>query len=140
VNSNTPPTSSQPGGWTDQRIEIWVGVMLRTGVMLAASIVVLGGILYLLHAHEAQPGGPRPDYQHFRAEPAQFTTLSGVLHGVAALNPESIIMLGLLVLIATPVARVVLCIVGFLFERDRLYAAISTIVLLILLYSLFFHR
>jgi uncharacterized membrane protein len=49
-------------------------------------------------------------------------------------------MLGLLVLIATPVARVGMCIVGFLFEHDRLYLAISTVVLLILLYSLFFHK
>ena len=38
-------------------------------------------------------------------------------------------MLGLLVLIATPVARVGMCIVGFLFERDRLYTVVSTIVL-----------
>jgi uncharacterized membrane protein len=121
--------------WTDQRIETWVGVMLRTGVMLAAALVLTGGILYLVHSH-----GPRPDYARFKAEPAQFTTLSGVLHGVAILNPECIIMLGLLVLIATPVARVVMCIVGFLFEGDRLYVAISTIVLAILLYSLFLHK
>ncbi len=128
-------TGSPSNGWTDLRIEILVGIMLRTGVLLAAAIVLAGGILYLAHTH-----GPRPDYQHFRGEPAQFTTLSGILHGVAALDPESIIMLGLLVLIATPVARVVMCIVGFLFERDRLYTVVSTIVLLILLYSLFFHR
>jgi uncharacterized membrane protein len=109
--------------------------MLRTGVMLAAAIVLTGGILYLAHSR-----GPRPDYAHFHAEPAQFSTPSGVMHGIAALNPECIIMLGLLVLIATPVARVVMCIVGFLFEGDRLYVAISTIVLAILLYSLFLHR
>jgi len=49
-------------------------------------------------------------------------------------------MLGLLLLIATPVARVVMCVVGFLFERDKLYVAVSSLVLVILLYSLFFHR
>jgi uncharacterized membrane protein len=109
--------------------------MLRTGVLLAAAIVLIGGVLYLTHNH-----GPRPDYSHFRGEPRQYVTLSGILHGVAALNPECIIMLGLLVLIATPVARVGMCIVGFLFERDRLYTWVSTIVLLILLYSLFLHK
>ena len=124
-----------PGRWTDQRIENWVGIMLRSGVMLAAAIVLFGGILYLAHNH-----GPRPDYAHFTAEPAHLITFSGILHGVAALDPESIIMLGLLVLVATPVARVGMCIVGFLFERDHLYTAVSTIVLLILLYSLFFHK
>ena len=121
--------------WTDQRIETWVGVMLRTGVMLAAALVLTGGVLYLAHNH-----GPRPDYQHFHPEPQQFISPVSILHGVAALNPECIIMLGLLVLIATPVARVVMCVVGFLFEGDRLYVVISTIVLAILLYSLFLHR
>ncbi|MGC2298470.1 MAG: DUF1634 domain-containing protein [Acidobacteriaceae bacterium] len=121
--------------WNDQRIETWVSVFLRTGVMLAAAIVLTGGILYL-----TQNSGPRPDYQHFHAEPAQFTHFTGILHGVAALNPECIIMLGLLILIATPVARVGMCIVGFLLERDRLYTVVSTIVLVILLYSLFLHR
>jgi uncharacterized membrane protein len=128
------PTQA-PGQWNDQRIETWVGVFLRTGVLLAAAIVLTGGILYLAHAH-----GPRSDYRHFQAEPAQFTHFSSILQGVATLDPQSIIMLGLLVLIATPVARVVMCIAGFLFERDRLYVAISSIVLAILLYSLFLHR
>ncbi len=126
---------NSPTVWNDHRIETWVGVFLRTGVMLAAAIVLTGGILYL-----AQDHGPRPDYSHFYAEPRQLTHFSGILHGVATFNAESIIMLGLLVLIATPVARVVMCIVGFLFERDRLYVAISSVVLAILLYSLFFHR
>jgi uncharacterized membrane protein len=134
VNRRSEATATASGQWTDQRIEIWVGIMLRSGVMLAAAIVLFGGILYLVHSH-----GPRPDYSHFTAEPAHLITFSGILHGVATLDPESIIMLGLLVLIATPVARVGMCIVGFLFEHDRLYTVVSTLVLLILLYSLFFH-
>ena len=131
AQSNTPI----PGQWSDQRIENLVGIMLRTGVLLAATIVLIGGILYLAHNH-----GPRMDYSHFNAEPAHLIAFSGIMHGVAALDPESIIMLGLLVLVATPVARVGMCIVGFLYERDHLYTAVSTIVLLILLYSLFFHK
>jgi uncharacterized membrane protein len=132
---HSSPPNAAPGQWTDARLEILVGIMLRTGVLLAAAIVLFGGIIYLVHSH-----GPRPDYAHFHAEPLQLITLSGILHGVAALNPESIIMLGLLVLIATPVARVVMCVVGFLFERDHLYVAVSSIVLAILLYSLFLHK
>ncbi|MFP5228987.1 MAG: DUF1634 domain-containing protein [Acidobacteriota bacterium] len=133
--SANPPSTGAPKQWTDLRIEILVGLMLRSGVLLAAAIVLFGGVLYLIHSH-----GPRPDYEHFRPEPAQYSTVSGIVHGVAAMNPESIIMLGLLVLVATPVARVGMCIVGFLFERDHLYTAVSTIVLLILLYSLIFHK
>ncbi|HEX4038518.1 MAG TPA: DUF1634 domain-containing protein [Acidobacteriaceae bacterium] len=130
-----PASSPHATAWTDHRVETWVGIMLRTGVLLAAAIVLIGGVLYLVHAHAA----PRPDYTHFHAEPPAYTTLSGVFHGVAAFDPRAIIMLGLLVLIATPVARVGMCVVGFFFERDRLYVLVSIIVLLILLYSLFFH-
>lgn len=131
-------TEPTPHGtaWTDQRVENWVGIMLRTGVLLAAAIVLIGGVLYLAKQHNA----PLPDYTHFRSEPPAYTTIAGVLHGIRNFDPRAIIMLGLLVLIATPVARVGMCIVGFFFERDRMYVAISTIVLLILLYSLFLHK
>jgi uncharacterized membrane protein len=133
---NSNDTSPHNTGWTDQRVETLVGIMLRTGVLLAAAIVLMGGVLYLEQQHNA----PRPDYQHFHGEPPAYTTVSGVLRGIRHFDPRAIIMLGLLVLIATPVARVGMCIVGFFFERDRMYVAVSTIVLLILLYSLFLHK
>lgn len=120
--------------WTDKRIETLVGVMLRTGVLLAAAVVFAGGVLYL-----AQNRGPRPNYQQFHGEPPHLLQLAGIAHGVATGDARSIIMLGLLLLVATPVARVAMCVVGFLFERDKLYVAISSLVLVILLYSLIFH-
>lgn len=122
--------------WNDKRIETWVGVMLRTGVMLAAAIVLTGGVMYLVK----HGGQPRNDYRVFHAEPARFASLHGAVTGIASGDPRSIIMFGLLILIATPVARVVMCIVGFLFERDRLYVVVSSIVLAVLLYSLFLHK
>lgn len=121
--------------WTDKRIENWVGYMLRAGVLLAAAIVLIGGAIYLAHTH-----GPRPDYSRFHGETVQLMTVHGILHGVGSGDPRSIIMLGLLILIATPVARVGMCVVGFLFEGDRMYVTVSAAVLLILLYSLFFHK
>lgn len=121
--------------WTDKRIETWVGVMLRTGTTIAATVVLAGGVLYL-----AQNRGPRPNYHQFGGEPAHLLSLRGIAHGVATGDARSIIMLGLLLLIATPVARVGMCIAGFLFERDRLYVAVSSVVMVILLYSLIFHR
>ncbi|MGA8528143.1 MAG: DUF1634 domain-containing protein [Acidobacteriaceae bacterium] len=121
--------------WNDKRIETWVGIMLRTGVMLAAAVVLIGGAMYLAHSH-----GARPDYSQFHGETVQLMTMHGIVHGVGKGDPRSIIMLGLLILIATPVARVGMCVVGFLFERDRMYVVVSSLVLLILLYSLFFHK
>jgi uncharacterized membrane protein len=58
--------------------------------------------------------------------------------GIATGDPATIIQLGILLLIATPVARVAFALVAFAIERDRLYVAVSLIVLAVLLFS-FFH-
>jgi len=47
-----------------------------------------------------------------------------------------LIQLGLLLLIATPVARVAFSVVAFAMQRDRLYVAVALIVLAVLMYSL----
>jgi uncharacterized membrane protein len=116
---------------SDESLEIAIGRMLQTGVLLAAAVVLVGGILYLFHA-----SGPRPDYSHFRGVPTELRTPSGIWHGVLHGDAESIIQLGLLLLIATPVMRVILAGVGFLAEHDWLYSGVSAIVLAVLLYSL----
>jgi uncharacterized membrane protein len=121
--------------WNDKRVEAWVGMMLRIGVMLAAAVVLVGGVMYM-----ARKRGPRPDYSTFHGEPPAYSTLHGAATGIATLEPRSIIMFGLLLLIATPIARVGMCVVGFSFERDRMYVVVSSLVLVILLYSIFFHR
>ncbi|HEX3471946.1 MAG TPA: DUF1634 domain-containing protein [Silvibacterium sp.] len=116
---------------TDQKLEIAIGRLLQAGVLLAATVVLIGGILYL---HQAS--GHRPDYSHFNgvaeALRSPVSIVSNARHGDA----QSIIQFGLLLLIATPIARVVLAAAGFLLERDRLYFWVSLIVLAVLLYSL----
>jgi uncharacterized membrane protein len=116
---------------TDHDLDLSVAAMLRFGVTLAALVVLAGGILALRH-----PWTPAPDYSHFHPANASLRSVSGVLHGVVQLSPPCIVQLGLLLLIATPVARVAFCIVGFARQRDRLYVSISSLVFLILLYSL----
>ena len=120
---------------TDEKLEIAIGRTLQTGVLLAALIVLVGGVMYLLHA-----SGPRPDYSHFRGVAEHLRTPSGIWHGVVHGDAASIIQLGLLVLIATPVVRVILAGIGFLMERDRLYFWVSAIVFAVLCYSLWHIR
>jgi uncharacterized membrane protein len=50
-----------------------------------------------------------------------------------------VIQLGILVLIATPVARVLFSMLGFGLEKDWMYVGVTAIVLVLLLYSLFNH-
>lgn len=115
----------------DRRLEIIIGNLLRAGVLLAAATVLLGGVLYLV-GHSAD----RVNYQHFSAGGDATQSVSGVAHAAAQFNSLGLIQFGLLLLIATPVARVALAVVGFALERDRLYALISLIVLAILAFSL----
>jgi uncharacterized membrane protein len=122
------PFTPQP--WRDRRIEIILGNLLRIGVLVSAAVVLLGASIYLSrHAHEPA------DYRVFRGEPSEYRTISGVIQSVINGRGQGIIQLGLLLLIATPIARVAFSVVGFAIERDRLYVAFTLIVLAILLYS-----
>ena len=115
----------------DRRLETNLGNLLRAGVLLSAATVFAGGILYLARHH-----ADRVDYHQFAAGCSIVQSLRGVLQSAAHLNSEGLIQFGLLLLIATPVARVALAVVGFALERDRLYAVVSLIVLVILALSL----
>jgi len=115
---------------TDKQLESSIAHMLLTGVIVSALLVFFGGVLYLHNGSRAVP-----DYRHFRLTSPVLRSVAGIVHGAMALEPDSVIQLGILLLIATPVARVVFCIVGFLQQRDRLYAVIGTAVLCILMYS-----
>jgi uncharacterized membrane protein len=120
-----------PPKWNDHRIEVVLGNMLRIGVLLSAAIVLWGACIYLSrHAHEPA------DYRVFKGEPSDFRTIPGVVQSVIGGHGRGWIQLGLLFLIATPIARVAFSIVGFALERDRMYVAFTLIVLAILLYSL----
>jgi uncharacterized membrane protein len=116
---------------SDERLDRIVGIVLRTGVMLAAALVLVGGIAFL-----ATHGQQVPDYHKFHPEPTPLATIGGVWHGAIQLDPIYLIQLGLLVLIATPVVRVIACVGGFALERDWMYAAVSLIVLVCLLASI----
>lgn len=111
-------------------LEMAMGRMLQFGVMLAAAVVLIGGVLYL-----AQNGGSLRDYEHFHAATPATTTIGGILASAAHLDPRGIMGFGILLLIATPVCRVIFGVVGFAMLRDRLYTVISLIVLSVLLFS-----
>jgi uncharacterized membrane protein len=118
--------------WNDQRIEVIIGALLRTGVILAATVVLFGALVYL-----ARHGGEVPNYTAFRGEPETLRSVSAIVHSALGMSGSAIIQLGLLLLIATPVARVLFSAIAFAIERDYMYVFITLVVLAILLYSLF---
>jgi uncharacterized membrane protein len=115
----------------DRRLEGIIGELLRAGVLLSAAMVTAGGVLYLVQHH-----ADRVSYRVFISGGPAVQTLPGIVLSAARLDSAGLIQLGLLLLIATPVARVAIAVVGFALERDRLYAVVSLIVLLILAASL----
>jgi uncharacterized membrane protein len=117
--------------WTDERVERVIGTLLRWGVILAAAVVLAGGVMYL-----ARNGSTIPDYRVFRGEPSDLRNVSGIVTDAVSWHIRGLIMFGLLLLIATPVARVAFSVVAFALQRDRTYVVVTLIVLAALLYGL----
>jgi uncharacterized membrane protein len=120
---------------SDQAVEQVMGNLLRIGVIAAAGVVLFGGLLYLVQ-HGAEPA----EFRVFYGEPADLCSPFDVVEDAFSLHPRAIIQLGLLLLIATPVARVVFSVVAFARERDFLFVGFTLIVLAVLLVSLFVVR
>jgi uncharacterized membrane protein len=117
--------------WTDQKTEEIIGTLLRAGVTLAASVVLAGGLLYLV-----RHGGEPADYKVFRGEPTDLRQVGSIVRDAVTRRSRGIIQLGILLLIATPIARVVFAVFAFAKERDKMYVVFTLIVLAILMYSL----
>lgn len=116
---------------TDQRLEKMVAWILRAGVMLAAAVVLGGGVWYILqHANQV------PQLHKFQGEPAVYRSVAPIFAAAFSGDSSAIIQLGLVLLIATPVLRVALSLAGFALERDRTYMLVTAIVLAVLVLSL----
>ena len=138
-----PPSVPSPGsppdaphhGMSEHELEMIIGRLLQIGVLLAGAVVLAGGIGLLIHH-----GGTLANFSVFNGEPPGLSTLSGVVSGAWHLRPREVVQFGLLLLIATPVARVAFTLVAFLAQRDRFYVLVTAIVLVLLLYGLIWGR
>ncbi len=117
--------------WTDEQMDQWIGTLLRAGVILAAAVVLFGGVLYL-----TKYGAQARHYNVFRGEPTDLRSVGGIQSDVLSLRSRGLIQLGVLLLIATPIARVLLSVIVFVAERDYRYVVITLIVLSVLMFSL----
>ena len=83
-----------------------------------------------------QDGKRIADFRVFRGEPLDLRGAAAIVRAASAGDRQAIIQLGVLVLIATPIARVVLSLLAFARERDGTYVTVTGIVLLVLLAGL----
>jgi uncharacterized membrane protein len=129
------PSSAEvgrPRAWSDHDVEQVVGRLLQAGVVLASIVVIIGGAL-LLGRHGAEPSA----FSVFRGGSSGLRSVSATLLGAVHGDPRAIVQFGLVLLIATPVARVALTLAAFAAQRDRLYVAMTAVVLTLLLVGLF---
>ena len=124
-NANNTKTESE------QQLENLLSNLLKFGVLIASAVVLFGGIIYLVHY-----GGQPARYQIFQGEPSQFLSLEGVIKAVLAGSDRAIIQLGLLLLIAIPIIRVIISLLAFLRMRNWSFVIITLLVLTSLIYSL----
>ena len=118
--------------WSDERVERILGTLLQSGVIISGLVVLAGGILYLLrYAHLPV------QYENFVAERERLRSLAAVGNQALQGDGRAVIECGLLLLIATPVARVLFSILAFALEKDWLYVVLTLMVFSILIYSLF---
>lgn len=129
----TPDGRQSP--WTDHEIEQVIGRLLQIGVLIAAVVVLVGGVLLL-----SQHGGTSASFATFRGEPEALRSLAGIWRGVLAMDTRAIVQFGLVLLIATPVARVALTLGAFAIQRDKVYVVVTTIVLALLLYGILYGK
>jgi len=120
--------------------EAVISFVLRWGVLISTIIIFFGVVLMLIKHNSLSTGWNLKDLLFYEqaTPPHRFFPLDigSILSQAATLHPFAIIEVGLLLLIAIPVLRVGISIFLFALERDKLYVAITTIVLTVLLVSL----
>lgn len=104
-------------------LEKIIGTTLRVGVVLSATLVVLG--LTLLYADRSPSHINSSSYG-----------IHQVLVGLISGNPASIVFLGVIVLVATPTIRVLELVLNYAWEKDRLYVVLSAMVLTLMLFGI----
>jgi uncharacterized membrane protein len=121
--------------YDDQKVEVALGNLLRYGVLLSAIVTAIGGCVYLVR-HGEEPVGDR--YREFgEGTPSELRSPRGTIKEATEGRGRALVQLGLLLLIATPVARVAFSALAFARQRDFLYVGMTLFVFALLLFSLF---
>lgn len=123
--------TSPNSGAMDKRTDDIISDLLRTGVLTAAFVVLVGGVLFL-----AKFGSSPASYSVFRGEPTDLRHVSDIFHKALSVDPRGLIQLGILLLIATPIVRVAFTVFAFAYQRDWTYVVVTLIVLGLLVYSI----
>ena len=116
----------------DRDVQLILGTLLRVGVLVSTGVVLIGGIIFLSQHHSQLVS-----FKTFVPEKVEFNSVAAILKGLKKFDGLAIIQFGVLLLIFTPIARVVFSIFSFLMEKDYMYVLIGLIVLSVIIASLY---
>jgi uncharacterized membrane protein len=116
--------SDQPLSAPTGDLEAKLSKLLSASVLLAAGVGLVGIVMYLLEHR-----GVREDLSVFVPEPEGLREPGQIAAGAWALDSAAVLQLAVLLLVLTPIARVVFSLVMFAVRRDWLYVVVTTIVL-----------
>lgn len=114
----------------DRSLELAVSNILFWGMTIASVIVLGGGLVYLIR-HGQEPAS----FRVFVGQPRDLCSPIGAIQAALQGRGRGWIQVGIMLLVATPIARVALSWLTFLRRQDWLYVAITSIVLGGLIYS-----
>lgn len=116
----------------DKDVQLILGTLLRVGVLISSAVIFLGGVIFLSSQYNEVVS-----FGEFKPEQAKFTEITNIFEGLKTFDGLAIIQFGVLLLIFTPIARVVFSIFSFLIEKDYMYVVIGVIVLCVIITSLY---
>ena len=127
--------NNEDGGLaTVQRVELLISYLLRVGVITSMVIVFVGTVLTFVHHPDyARDAGGLAGIKAGRLDWPR--SLGQEITGLEQGRGSAVVVLGLVVLIATPVLRVAVSILVFAYQRDGIFVAMTTLVLALLLIS-----
>ena len=113
-----------------------ISYVLRFGVVASVLLVSVGTIL--LFADNGSNGFSLSQIANVNAGiNSAVITVPAIISGLSALQGIDFVLLGLMVLMATPVTRVFLSIFAFLYDRNWIYVIITAIVFIYLMIAVF---
>ena len=143
MNTVEQPPAAPPAEETQDakviRVEIAISTLLRIGVVASLILVFIG--MFLMFQHHRDYLSDPPALEKLTEPGAAFPhSLKDVANGLRDWRGQSIVALGLLLLIATPVMRVAVSILAFAYQRDRIFVVLTSLVLSLLIFSFLMGR
>ncbi len=113
-----------------------IAYVLRIGVVISVILILIGAVLLFL-----QGGSNGFTIGELASTSSKINSslfsFSDIMNGLLSYQGLDFILLGLIVLIITPIARVVASVLSFMYERNWLYVVITLIVFIDILVAIF---